>query len=392
MIAVVPVMAPQELTSAPVNMEMVEVMMPQMPWGCAPPNASEGLPTNFKDEKPYKKYNSWTKTKKDTWATQDAWASEEWVHTPHSNAPQWVGHGHMPWMPVEHQTMQAQVPAKAQEKGRPKIQPSVTEDQDGQPIGMRMQLQALQEQDPGSVLIARKLHRLGFDSARKLQDHFSNYGAVREVLVPYSRAKASPGRRARTRPAAIGFIVMWSSEEARKALEHGNEHTIEGIEINIQAFEKRTQEEEDSQDGAHDSGETQTENSNSAESSDQEQKQSESEKTPASTTSPKARWADLSDDDDDSFIKNQLRSPIRASEYNTAKSYEDDQSPQSSQGGRWADWYEEDVSTDCSTPPERHVVPKKMCNYSEVQQNHYYQNNQQQRRQAGRGRANRGRA
>merc|ERR1719272_207704 len=118
--------------------------------------------------------------------------------------------------------------------------PSANEDT---PVGMRMQLQALQAEDPGSVLIARRLHRLGFNSAQKLQEHFSQYGCVREVLVPHSRVKASPGRRARTRPAAIGFVVMWSAESAALAISQGREHLIEGITIDVQAFERRTPEE-----------------------------------------------------------------------------------------------------------------------------------------------------
>lgn len=386
MIAVI--INPQQLQQpAPAgNMEMVEVMMPQMPqmpWGMRGLGSSDG----FVDDNAYNNYNSWSNSPKDVWATED------WVHTPHSNGSQ-AGHGQMPWMPAEHQMARAPKTTKFQEMNPRQIQASLAEDPDAPPIGMRMQLQALQAEDPGSVLIARKLHRLGFNSAQKLQEHFSQYGGVREVLVPHSRVKASPGRRARTRPAAIGFVVMWSAEAAIAAIQEGNEHTIDGIQINVQAFERR------SPDGSEEGGESPAWKSHSEESSDHEQRtssKSEAEEVPTSMTSPKARWADISDEDDDPFVQCALPKAM--------------DSPQSSHGGRWADLYGDDeasgYSTAASTPPQQDRTPK-VCDYKEFYNNqgydhnnqnydynykeHYYQNNQHQRRQTGRGRANRGRA
>eukprot|EP00746_Dinoflagellata_sp_MGD_P005328 gnl/MRDRNA2_/MRDRNA2_110327_c0_seq1.p1 gnl/MRDRNA2_/MRDRNA2_110327_c0~~gnl/MRDRNA2_/MRDRNA2_110327_c0_seq1.p1 ORF type:complete len:406 (-),score=88.11 gnl/MRDRNA2_/MRDRNA2_110327_c0_seq1:214-1431(-) len=283
------------------NVDMVEVMVPPVSWGCAPLTASSGT---YAEHSGY--YNTWSNS------PQDCWGTEDWVHTPQSNgSPQH-------WMPATQQVAISPTPSSASpDWPQRQIQASVADD--AAPIGMRMQLQALQAKDPGSVLIARKLHRLGFNSAQKLQEHFSQYGAVKEVLVPHSRVKASPGRRARTRPAAIGFIVMSSSEAAAAVIEQGNEHMIEGIQINVQAFQRRIvggSQDGSSEDGSYEDGSSKI---NSEESSDQEAKlrfgKDERVSTPETipstprsaseypleypaTPSPKARWADISEEED----------------------------------------------------------------------------------------------
>jgi hypothetical protein len=261
---------------------------------------------------------------------------------------------------------------------------------------MRMQLQALQAKDPGSVLIARKLHRLGFNSAQKLQEHFSQYGGVKEVLVPHSRVKASPGRRARTRPAAIGFVVMSSSEAAELVIADGCEHTIEGIQINVQAFERRTA------DGSQDGSCEDSPISNSEESSDQEAKlhfnydgsvSSPEFNSNASTPNPKARWADISDEEEQLLAQQQQAQLL----FSATLDYQSKESQQSN-WGRWNDWYGGEGR--CETPP-RSPSPTfdyapKVCEppgwHAPYNNQAYYQNNQPQRRQNGRGRANRGRA
>jgi len=107
------------------------------------------------------------------------------------------------------------------------------------PIGMLEQLQALQDEDPDTVLIVRRIHSLGFNSPFWLEDHFSQYGAVKSVLVPSSRVKACPGRRSRKRPASIGFIIMDSVDSAKFALSMGDIHVIGGCAIAVRNFEKR---------------------------------------------------------------------------------------------------------------------------------------------------------
>jgi len=107
------------------------------------------------------------------------------------------------------------------------------------PVGMLEQLQSLQEENPHTVLIARRLHPLGFGSVQMLEEYFGVYGPVKDILVPDSRVKASPGRRARARPASIGFVVMLTAKAAQLALADGDLHTIGGHPITVQAFEKR---------------------------------------------------------------------------------------------------------------------------------------------------------
>jgi len=107
------------------------------------------------------------------------------------------------------------------------------------PIGMLEQLQALQDEDPDTVLIVRRIHSLGFNSPFWLEDHFSQYGAVKSVLVPSSRVKACPGRRSRKRPASIGFIIMDSVDSAKFALSMGDIHVVGGCAIAVRNFEKR---------------------------------------------------------------------------------------------------------------------------------------------------------
>lgn len=107
------------------------------------------------------------------------------------------------------------------------------------PVGMQEQLQALQQEDPQKVLIVRRIHTLGFHSAQKLQDHFSKFGPVKSVLVPYSRVKATPGRRARARTGNIGFVVMQSAHAAQTVLWEGDSQEILGHPIAVTQFQKR---------------------------------------------------------------------------------------------------------------------------------------------------------
>lgn len=215
------------------------------------------------------------------WSGEMDWGCEDWVHTPQAVnpsacVPDWI------IAPIN------SMPAETGSTSKKNIclpeeccssSPSPPGCTDDTPMGMRMQLQALQEADPGTVLIARRIHRLGFNSAQKLSEHFLSYGEVREVLVPHSRVKASPGRRARTRPAAIGFIVMASSDVAELALAGGSEHVVEGVQVNVQAFERR-QNSEPSEDGI----DTQCGGSSFG--------------SPESL-SKAPRWADIEDDADD---------------------------------------------------------------------------------------------
>lgn len=309
-------------------------------------------------------------------ASEDAWATEDWVHTPHAAC---TG----PWI--------FPVAAEATEEAAPKEEPfaSLKPDEDAAPVGMRMQLQALQMEDPGSVLITRRLHRLGFNSADKLKQHFEQYGVVREVLVPHSRVKASPGRRARTRPAAIGFVIMETAEAAYLALADGQEHMVEGTQINVQAFERRQNS------GSDGEGENSHCGGSIPRSADDL-----SNKEGSDMGSPKARrWADISDDDgDDTFGKSSPETPSTrpASGQETPStmpaSDEDTHIEEGSpKGPSWADLSENFTPVTTTLMNSRRLKNKKImdCNQGYAQQSG---DSPSRSRQQGRGRAPRGRA
>lgn len=107
------------------------------------------------------------------------------------------------------------------------------------PVGMQEQLQALQREDPQTVLIARRIHTLGFHSAQKLEDYFCQFGSLKTVLVPHSRVKASLGRRARARTGNIGFIVFHSVHSAQIVLSLGDTQEISESLVTISPFQHR---------------------------------------------------------------------------------------------------------------------------------------------------------
>ena len=74
---------------------------------------------------------------------------------------------------------------------------------------MKTQLQALQQEDPEMVFIARRINKLGFNSADQLRNHFATYGEVKCVHVSHSRVKSMrPDVQWRMRAASLGFVVM----------------------------------------------------------------------------------------------------------------------------------------------------------------------------------------
>lgn len=116
--------------------------------------------------------------------------------------------------------------------------PSVTPVVEGS--SLRADLEKVKEYTPGSVLIVRKIKALGFESPAMLRTHFSQYGTIADVLVAHSSSKPSAKRlNGRTRPAALGFVVMGSTEEAEVALAAGMNQGIKStdVEIEVQLFQ-----------------------------------------------------------------------------------------------------------------------------------------------------------
>merc|ERR1719198_2610932 len=51
---------------------------------------------------------------------------------------------------------------------------------------LRQDLELLRQRQPECVIIVRKIKKLGFESPQILDDHFSQYGEVKELLVAHS--------------------------------------------------------------------------------------------------------------------------------------------------------------------------------------------------------------
>jgi hypothetical protein len=88
---------------------------------------------------------------------------------------------------------------------------------------LRANLETLQSMDCNCIVQVRKINRLGFESARALEEHFSKYGKVDRVLVSHCYAKA---RNLRFRPSGLGFVVMSCGEQVQAILADGPEHRI----------------------------------------------------------------------------------------------------------------------------------------------------------------------
>lgn len=92
--------------------------------------------------------------------------------------------------------------------------------------------------DPKSVILVRKISKLGLNSAQLLEIHFSRFGPVHGIFVSHSIEKPS-GRRVnpRWRPASLGFVAMASAEDAAMAMRHGSEQIVLGVSILLGSYE-----------------------------------------------------------------------------------------------------------------------------------------------------------
>jgi len=103
---------------------------------------------------------------------------------------------------------------------------------------LRQDLELLRQRQPECVIIVRKIKKLGFDSPQILDEYFSQYGEVKELLVAHSHVKPTAKRpNGRTRPAALGFVVMASAEAAQKVFQAGTDQMIGGFDIELAPFE-----------------------------------------------------------------------------------------------------------------------------------------------------------
>merc|ERR1719281_1407500 len=103
---------------------------------------------------------------------------------------------------------------------------------------LRQDLELLRQRPPEHVIIVRKIKQLGFESPQLLEQYFSQYGEVKELLVAHSHVKPTAKRpNGRTRPAALGFVVMASAEAAQKVFLAGTDQMIGGFDIELAPFE-----------------------------------------------------------------------------------------------------------------------------------------------------------
>jgi len=106
---------------------------------------------------------------------------------------------------------------------------------------LRTDLEKIKLHSPGCALLVRKIKPLGFESPEHLRAHCEQFGKVAEVLVSHCITKPSPKRaKGRVRPAALGFVVMASSEDADAVFANGEQQTISfhdgGVTVEVQRF------------------------------------------------------------------------------------------------------------------------------------------------------------
>jgi hypothetical protein len=109
----------------------------------------------------------------------------------------------------------------------------------GEGLSLKEHLNEIQQlYDPGCVLAVRKINKLGFDSDKLLEAHFSYYGSVECVRISNSHVKVAYGSHQveKVRPAAMGFVVMGPKAAADAILSAGPEQVVQGINIMVRSF------------------------------------------------------------------------------------------------------------------------------------------------------------
>lgn len=111
---------------------------------------------------------------------------------------------------------------------------------------LRNDLEKIKLHNSGCALLIRKIKPLGFESPEYLRSHCEKSGQVLEVLVSHCVTKPSAKRaKGRIRPAALGFVVMASPEEAEKVFAEGEQQIINfhGVDVAVEVQRFRDVEE-----------------------------------------------------------------------------------------------------------------------------------------------------
>jgi len=119
-------------------------------------------------------------------------------------------------------------------------QGAVPGQEDNSDFTLRTHLRELQKVELGRIVLIRKISKLGFDSARMLEAHYSRYGKVEKVLVAHSHVKPQHcGQGMRLRPSGLGFVVMSSTREVEGILAGGEHQMVHGVRVCVRRFERR---------------------------------------------------------------------------------------------------------------------------------------------------------
>lgn len=106
---------------------------------------------------------------------------------------------------------------------------------------LRTFLRDLSLVDNGRVLTLRKISKLGLNSGALLETYFSKFGKVDRIMVSHTLCKNNQhSSKTRVRPAALGFALMSTVDEAEAALKQGESHMVAGVEISVQSFQSHT--------------------------------------------------------------------------------------------------------------------------------------------------------
>jgi len=104
------------------------------------------------------------------------------------------------------------------------------------------QLESLAKENPASILVARGITKLGYESAERLREHFSHLCALKAIHVPYALKKHRPKSKAhKQRVAGRCMIVMNSPEEAARILAQGPEYLVDGVAVMLEPFKQGSQ-------------------------------------------------------------------------------------------------------------------------------------------------------
>ena len=103
-------------------------------------------------------------------------------------------------------------------------------------LSLNAVLSILKHVDPSSVIMVRRVNRLGFDGAKSMKQYFAKFGRVLRIfMLPLKSRKKNISL-----PPKTGFLVMESAIECARILAHGEEHVVlPGVSVSVGKFTHR---------------------------------------------------------------------------------------------------------------------------------------------------------